>query len=75
VIDARECVRLTKKAFGLIPKPLNFNYVWGDAIPELDRRAPEVRLINLETTVTINGKRYHVDAAPDTLLFWVFQSS
>jgi len=50
--DAREYVRLAERAFGPIPKPLGFTSVWGDALSELKRRAPDVRVINLETAVT-----------------------
>jgi len=50
--DARGYVELAEKTFGSIPKPFNFAAVWGDAIPELDKHAPDVRLINLETAVT-----------------------
>ncbi|TIP99701.1 MAG: CapA family protein, partial [Mesorhizobium sp.] len=27
-------------------------YVWGDALSELDREAPDARIINLETSIT-----------------------
>ncbi|NTW65684.1 MAG: CapA family protein [Nitrospirae bacterium] len=52
VTDAREYVRFAEKASSPIPKPIGFTAVWGDAIAELDRHAPDVRLINLETAVT-----------------------
>ncbi len=35
-------------------------YIWGDALAELDRWAPEVRIVNLETSVTTSA-----DAWPD----------
>jgi poly-gamma-glutamate synthesis protein (capsule biosynthesis protein) len=50
--DAREYVRLAEKTFGPFPKPIGFTTVWGDALAELDRAAPDVRVINLETAVT-----------------------
>jgi len=31
---------------------VDFSYIWGDALPELDRMAPDLRIINLETSVT-----------------------
>ena len=52
VTDAKEYVRLVEKAFGPIPKPIGFTAVWGDAMAELDRAAPDVRVINLETAAT-----------------------
>ncbi len=52
VTDARGYVQLAEDANGPIPKPAGLAYVWGDAIAELARQAPDVRLINLETAVT-----------------------
>jgi poly-gamma-glutamate synthesis protein (capsule biosynthesis protein) len=52
VTDAREYVRLAEEAFGPIRRPLGFPAVWGDALPELERHAPDARVINLETAVT-----------------------
>ena len=51
VRDARDYVALAEQANGRISKP-DSSYVWGDAIHELDRAAPDVRAINLETSVT-----------------------
>ena len=45
-------VELAEQANGPIPKPVDFAYIWGDALEELERVAPDVRLINLETSVT-----------------------
>ena len=50
--SALDYVALAETANGPIPKPVDFAYVWGDALTELDRRRPEVRVINLETAVT-----------------------
>jgi poly-gamma-glutamate synthesis protein (capsule biosynthesis protein) len=52
VSDASEYVRIAEKAFGPIQKPLGFTSVWGDALVQLDQRAPDVRVINLETALT-----------------------
>jgi poly-gamma-glutamate synthesis protein (capsule biosynthesis protein) len=52
VQDAREYVALAEARNGPIAKPVTASYVWGDALPELAQRAPEVRIINLETSVT-----------------------
>jgi poly-gamma-glutamate capsule biosynthesis protein CapA/YwtB (metallophosphatase superfamily) len=38
--------------FGRIPKPMSFAAVWGDSLAELDRQAPDLRVINMETAVT-----------------------
>ena len=45
-------VELAEAAHGPIPRPVDFAYVWGDALPELDRLRPDCRIVNLETAVT-----------------------
>lgn len=45
-------VALAEDANGPIPKPVEPSYIWGDALGELDRARPDVRIINLETAVT-----------------------
>lgn len=55
VKNAMEYVWLAEKINGPIQKPVNFSYIWGDAIPELERRAPDLRIINLETSITKSG--------------------
>lgn len=50
--SARGYVQLAEKANGPIQQPVDFSYVWGDALNELKRMAPDLRIINLETTVT-----------------------
>ncbi len=52
VSSALEYVELAETANGAIPSPVNFSYVWGDALSELERARPDVRIINLETSVT-----------------------
>lgn len=52
VASAVEYVELAEKASGPIPKPVSFSYIWGDAAKELERVAPEARIVNLETSVT-----------------------
>ena len=50
--SALEYVRLAERKNGSIGKPVPYAYIWGDALGELERRAPEARIINLETAVT-----------------------
>ncbi len=50
--SARGYVELAERANGPIPSPVDFSYVWGDALKELQRVAPDVRVVNLETSVT-----------------------
>ncbi|MFO7892707.1 MAG: CapA family protein [Longimicrobiales bacterium] len=52
VKDARRYVALAEAEHGEIPAPVPFDYVWGDALAELDRMDPDARIINLETAVT-----------------------
>jgi poly-gamma-glutamate synthesis protein (capsule biosynthesis protein) len=50
--DAREYVALAENAHGPIPRPLNVDYIWGDALHELARADVDLRIVNLETAVT-----------------------
>jgi poly-gamma-glutamate capsule biosynthesis protein CapA/YwtB (metallophosphatase superfamily) len=52
VRDARGYVHLAEKAHGSIPCPLSFDYIWGDALQELERAEVDFRIVNLETAVT-----------------------
>jgi len=50
--SARAYVELAERAHGPIPAPVDFAYVWGDALAELARGRPDARIVNLETSVT-----------------------
>jgi poly-gamma-glutamate synthesis protein (capsule biosynthesis protein) len=52
VRDARDYVDLAVRANGPIPQPVDFTYIWGDALAAFDRMAPDARIVNLETSVT-----------------------
>jgi poly-gamma-glutamate synthesis protein (capsule biosynthesis protein) len=52
VRDAREYVDLAEKANGPIPRPLSFDYVWGDALQELEQTQIDLKIVNLETAIT-----------------------
>jgi poly-gamma-glutamate synthesis protein (capsule biosynthesis protein) len=56
VSDAREYLRLAVYANGDIPVPVAPSYIWGEALAELERQAPAVRIVNLETAVTAGGE-------------------
>ncbi|MEW6440298.1 MAG: CapA family protein [bacterium] len=45
-------VELAERKTGPIPRRASFSYVWGDALSELRRETPDLRIINLETAVT-----------------------
>jgi poly-gamma-glutamate capsule biosynthesis protein CapA/YwtB (metallophosphatase superfamily) len=52
VRDARDYVWLAEKVHGAIRRPLSFDYIWGDALQELDRAELDFRIVNLETAIT-----------------------
>jgi poly-gamma-glutamate synthesis protein (capsule biosynthesis protein) len=52
VQSAAEYVRLAEEANGAIPRRVGASYVWRVALDELLRARPDVRLINLETSIT-----------------------
>ena len=69
VTDARDYVRLAERASGPIARPVGFDYVWGEARAEIDRRAPQLRIVNLETAITTSedawpGKGIHYRMHP-----------
>ena len=69
VQDARTYVRLAEAANGPIPRPIGPEYVWGDALAELRRTDVDVRIINLETSITLSeahwtGKVIHYRMHP-----------
>lgn len=53
--DAGGYVRLAERANGPIPRPVDWRWPWGEVLTVLDEAAPNVRLINLETTITARG--------------------
>jgi poly-gamma-glutamate synthesis protein (capsule biosynthesis protein) len=54
VQDAREYVQLAEAANGPIARPVDFAYIWGDALEELHRFGTDARIVNLETSITSN---------------------
>lgn len=62
VRDARGYVELAEKVNGPIRRPVDVAWVWGDALPALEAAGPDVRIINLETSVTTSDE-FAVDKA------------
>ncbi|WP_163560547.1 CapA family protein [Halomonas sp. NO4] len=56
VSSALDYVTIAEQANGAIPAPVGYDYVWGDALAALERAAPALRLINLETAVTTSDE-------------------
>ena len=50
--SALDYVELAEAANGPIPRPVEYPYVWGDALEVLERERPDARIINLETSIT-----------------------
>ena len=72
VRDAHEYVDLAEKANGPIPRPLTFDYIWGDALQELQRAEVDFRIVNLETAITSaesawSGKEIHYRMHPQNI--------
>jgi poly-gamma-glutamate capsule biosynthesis protein CapA/YwtB (metallophosphatase superfamily) len=56
VRDARDYVEIAERASGPILRPVDFSYIWGDALAELARVGPDVRIVNLETSITASDE-------------------
>lgn len=52
VTDAREYVALAEAVNGPVPRPVPDAWPWGDALALLDAGQVDVRIVNLETSVT-----------------------
>ena len=70
--DARGYVEIAERINGSIPRPVAPDYIWGDALEELERVAPDLRIINLETSVTKSddyweGKQIHYRMHPENI--------
>ncbi len=70
--SAEGYVELAEKVNGPIPKPVDFSYIWGDALEVLKKIEPDFRIINLETSVTKSndyweGKAVHYRMHPDNI--------
>lgn len=55
VQDAREYVRLAEQANGAWTRPVGLDYPWGDALAAIERLAPDLFIVNLETAITTSG--------------------
>jgi poly-gamma-glutamate synthesis protein (capsule biosynthesis protein) len=70
--SARGYVDIAEQVNGPIPRPVSYSYIWGDALEEWERVAPDVRILNLETSVTESddywqGKSIHYRMHPDNI--------
>lgn len=72
VKDARRYVELAEAVNGPIQTPIQCHTLWGAALQEWQRIAPDVRLINLETSITTShdfwpDKRIHYKMHPKNI--------
>jgi len=72
VKDARGYVEIAEKVHGSISRLVDLAYIWGDALDELERVAPDLRIINLETSITRSddywkGKEVHYRMHPENI--------
>lgn len=54
--DARDYVRLAEKKCGPLPRAVSFDYIWGDALAQLELAHLDFRFINLETSITTSDR-------------------
>ncbi len=54
--DARDYLRLAEQVNGDIDIPVPYHYIWGDALEEWEKNNPDLKLINLETSITIHDE-------------------
>jgi poly-gamma-glutamate synthesis protein (capsule biosynthesis protein) len=54
--SAEDYVRLAEDRNGPVPRAVEADYIWGDALDEWRWSAPDVRIANLETSVTRSGR-------------------
>jgi len=69
VTSALEYVALAEARNGPIDKPVDFDYIWGDALQAFRQLKPDLRIINLETAITTSddywpGKGVHYRMNP-----------
>lgn len=70
--NAKKYVEIAEEVNGQIPTPVDFSYIWGDALAILDQVKPDVRIINLETSITKSndywlGKGIHYRMNPENI--------
>ncbi|HSK05073.1 MAG TPA: CapA family protein [Kofleriaceae bacterium] len=54
--SAVDYVSLAERGRRPIPRPVGYDYIWGEALNVLARERPDARIINLETSITRRGE-------------------
>jgi poly-gamma-glutamate synthesis protein (capsule biosynthesis protein) len=65
-------VELAERASGPIHRPVEFSYIWGDALEIFRTEQPQAKVINLETTITRSdthwrSKDVHYKMSPENI--------
>lgn len=69
VRDARDYIELAERENGQVNLPVSYKYIWGDALKAWKENKPDLKLINLETSITTydipwKGKGIHYRMHP-----------
>ncbi|MFP4059321.1 MAG: CapA family protein [Bacteroidales bacterium] len=56
VKDARRYVKIAEEEGGVIPFPVSYAYIWGDALEVWKQMNPLFKIINLETSITTHDE-------------------
>ncbi len=72
VTDARAYIQLAERKNGELRLPLSYEYIWGDALKLWKEFDPDLKLINLETSITTSdvpwkGKGIHYRMHPKNI--------
>ena len=72
VKSSLDYVKFAERASGQIDWPVDFGYIWGEALDIFRREKPQAKIINLETAITRNdvhwhGKEVHYKMSPENV--------
>ncbi|MDX5348057.1 MAG: CapA family protein [Hymenobacteraceae bacterium] len=72
VKDARDYVRLAERVNGPVPRNASYANIWGDALKVWQQVSPDLKIINLETSITTHsdpwpGKQIQYRMHPDNV--------
>ena len=56
VKDARDYLYLAERKNGRFKYPVSFSYIWGDALKVWKKMPPSVKIVNLETSITVHDQ-------------------
>ncbi|HEY9184651.1 MAG TPA: CapA family protein [Salegentibacter sp.] len=58
VKDARDYVLLAERENGKIKQPVSYQHIWGEALRFWKQNSPDLKLINLETSITTSNQAW-----------------